>query len=174
MRAFKRLSAIILAAAMTAGTASTALAAPQLTSASTSENAGYSFTYAEKRIQAGEAASSVLSKLGKAEKETVLTNCADSSGVDKSYTYKDGFDVITTKAGDKEIVKEITLYSVAVATEEGLKVGDASSAVKSIYPGAAGSLGLYTVTSGDIKLTIDCTIKDNNVVSITYEYIGKK
>lgn len=136
------------------------------------EKTAYSFTYEKQQVKLGEDADDALKKLGKANSDRILTNCADDSGVDKVYTY-DAFDLYTTKSGNKEIVNEITLKTSGAATEEGLKVGDTPSQVKKIYSSAKGSMGLYTVSLGNTNLIIDCGLKDDKVVSITYQYVEK-
>lgn len=149
-----------------------AVSATVVISSYAAQKTEYSFTYEDQQIKLGESAASALKKLGKANSEKVLTNCADDDGVDKVHTYDD-FDVYTTKINNKEIVNEITLKTADVKTEEGLKVGDTPAQVKKAYPGAAGAAGLYTVSLGDTNLIIDCGLKDDKVVSITYEYVAK-
>ena len=168
MKAFKRLVTFALVAALSVASAATVFAA-----AKAEEKTAYTFTYNKQQVKVGDAAAAALKKLGDYKSEQALANCADSSGTSMNYTY-DGFYVITEKVDGKNIVKEITLTKDTVATEEGLKVGDAPADVKKIYAGADANMGLYTVTLGDTKLIIDCGIKDEKVETITYEYAPVK
>ena len=168
MKALKKIVTLGLIAALSVAASVTVFAA-----AKAEEKTAYTFTYKEQQVKPGDAAAQALKKLGDYKSEQQLANCADSSGISMSYAY-DGFDVITEKVNGKAIVKEITITKDTVATEEGLKVGDTPATVKKLYAGATGNLGLYTVTLGDTKLVIDCGLKDDKVVAITYEYAPAK
>ena len=67
--------------------------------------------------------------LGNEKEMKTLTNCADDGGRDKAYLYQD-LELVTTKDGKREVVREITLKTSAVSTEEGVKAGDLPAAVK--------------------------------------------
>ena len=133
----------------------------------------YSFPYKEQQVEVGMAADAAFKILGKEKSSKILVNCADDSGSEKAYFY-DEFEVITSKAGKREVVKEITLTGSQVSTEEGIKVGDLPSAVKKAYPGIKGEMGLYTITSGETQLIIDCGFQDDKVETITYLAAEKK
>lgn len=163
-RAGRRMTAV-LAALMVLTTSFGSLAAEQKTK--------YTFTYKEKQVEVGMTADAALKIAGKEKSSKVLANCADDNGSEKAYIYDD-FEIITAKQGKKEVVKEITLTGSEVSTEEGIKVGDLPAAVKKAYPEAKSELGLYTVTLGETQLIIDCGLKDDKVVTITYLAAEKK
>ena len=77
----------------------------------------------------------MLFRSGREKDVKALSNCADDGGRDKAYLYEE-LELVTTKDGKKEIVKEITLKTGAVSTAEGVKVGDLPDAVKKAYPDA--------------------------------------
>lgn len=163
MRIYKKMTMFAGAALLAAAMTFTAFAQTQT---------NYEFTYKEHQVSIGEEASAAIKKLGDAKKVSVLTNCADDAGTDKAYIYEN-FDVYTTKKDKKEVVSEITLKTAQAETEEGLKIGASVSEMKKIYPEAKGSAGLYTVTLGTTSLLIDCGLKDDKVVSITYQTAQK-
>ena len=155
--------ATALAILMAWGVSFSSLAAEQKTK--------YAFAY--QQVEVGMAADAAFKILGKEKSSKILVNCADDSGSEKAYIY-DNFEIVTTKQGKKEVVKEILLTGGEVSTEEGIKVGDLPSAVKKAYPEAKGEMGLYTVTLGETQLLIDCGLKDDKVVTITYLAAEKK
>ena len=157
--------ATALAILMAWGVSFSSLAAEQKTK--------YAFVYQEQQVEVGMAADAAFKILGKGKSSKILVNCADDSGSEKAYIY-DNFEIVTTKQGKKEVVKEILLTGGEVSTEEGIKVGDLPSAVKKAYPEAKGEMGLYTVTLGETQLLIDCGLKDDKVVTITYLAAEKK
>lgn len=162
----KRMAATVLAAFMAVTMVSTAMAAEKKET--------YTFTYKEQTVEPGMAADGALRALGKEKDTKVLANCADDGGKDKAYMY-DGFEVITTKADKKEIVRAINLTGEGVSTEEGIKIGDLPTAVKKAYPDAKDSKdGLYTAELGDTRIIIDCGFKNEKVELITYEAVEKK
>lgn len=133
----------------------------------------YRFPYQEQQVEVGMAADAAFKILGKEKSSKILVNCADDSGTEKAYLY-DGFEVITSREGKKEVVKEITLTGSQVSTEEGIKVGDLPSSVKKAYPGIKGEMGLYTISLGETQLIIDCGFQDDKVETITYLAAEKK
>ena len=165
MRAGKRTVAAVLTALMAWSVSFGTLAAEHKTN--------YAFFYQEQHGEVGMAADAAFKILGKEKSSKVLVNCADDSGSEKAYIY-DNFEIITAKQGKKEVVKEIMLTGGEVSTEEGIKVGDLPSAVKKAYPEAKEEMGLYTVTLGETQLVIDCGLKDDKVVTITYLAAEKK
>ena len=153
-------------------TAAAATAAFAMTFAAyAAQKTEYSFTYEKKQVTVGQDAKEALKTLGKAESEKELNNCAAGDGTvkDKVYFYKD-FDLhVSTNDKGKEIVWEIVL-SDKTQTEEGLKIGDAPSRVKSLYPSATENYGIYTATLGETQVIVDCGIKNDKVVAISYQY----
>lgn len=134
----------------------------------------YTFTYNEQQVETGMAANAALKALGKEKDTKILTNCAEDGGKDKAYLYDD-FDVVVTKSGKKEVVKQISLKTDKVSTEEGIKIGDLPAAVKKAYPDAKAEVkGLYVAELGETRIVIDCGLKDDKVEAITYEAVERK
>ena len=133
----------------------------------------YAFSYQEQQLEVGMTVDAAKKVLGREKDVKALSNCADDGGRDKAYLYEE-LELVKTKEGKKEIVKEITLKTGAVSTAEGVKVGDLPDAVKKAYPDAKAEAGLYTAVLGETQIVIDCGFKDDKVVSITYMAAEKK
>ncbi|MDO4266779.1 MAG: hypothetical protein Q4C63_10020, partial [Eubacteriales bacterium] len=136
----------------------------------------YTYTVNEKQVTVGEDAKTAVAALGKAKEEKTLNNCAagDGTAKDKVYLY-DNFDLhVSTNDKNKQIVWEIALKNANTATEEGLKIGDTAARVKQLYPKAVESYGLYTETLGNTQIIVDCGIKNDKVVAISYQYYEAK
>ena len=133
----------------------------------------YTFTADKVQISVGTEAKPVLDSLGAAKESKTLTNCANS-GKDKVYLYEN-FDIYTTQNEKKDtIIQSVVLKTDKAATEEGVKLGQTPKEVKAAYPDAVESYGLYTVTLGNSKIVIDCGMKNDKVVDISYEYYVAK
>lgn len=169
MKRQKRTGRRILAAAVMAGFMSMAM----VFGAAAAKKEQYAFTYQEQQLEIGMSADAAKNVLGKEKEMKTLTNCADDGGRDKAYLYQD-LELVTTKDGKREVVREITLKTSAVSTEEGVKVGDLPAAVKKAYPEAKAEAGLYTAVLGETQIVIDCGFQDDKVVSITYMAAEKK
>lgn len=128
----------------------------------------YTFTAEKVQMAVGAEAQPVLNSLGKAEDINVLNNCANG-GKDKVYQYED-FDLYTTQNEAKKTIIQTIVLKNGAATEEGVKLGQTPKEVKAAYPDAVESLGLYTVTLGNSQIIIDCGLKNDKVVDISYEY----
>jgi hypothetical protein len=90
-----------------------------------------------------------------------------------TYIYDD-CEIRTSKnIKKKTIIESIDLTESAV-TEEGLALGQTPAQVKQIYPLAEEEQGLYTVKLGDTSIIIDCGVDNRKVLSIRYEYTGKR
>ncbi len=133
----------------------------------------YTFTADKVQMAVGAEAKPVLDSLGKAKETKTLTNCANG-GKDKVYVY-DSFDLYTTQNDKKTtVIQSIVLKGDKVSTEEGVKLGQTPKEVKAAYPDAKENYGLYTVTLGDSQIIIDCGVKNDKVVDISYEYYAGK
>lgn len=133
----------------------------------------YTFTAGEVQITPGQEFKTVQAALGTAKEIKTLTNCANG-GKDKVYEYED-FDIYTTQNAKKvTVVESITLKTDKISTEEGVKLGQLPKDVKKAYPGAEEDMGLYTVNLGNTRIVIDCGIKNDKVVDISYEYYEAK
>ncbi|WP_101877831.1 hypothetical protein [Lachnoclostridium edouardi] len=133
----------------------------------------YTFTSGEVQMAVGEQAKPVLDQLGKEKEVKTLTNCANG-GKDKVYVYEN-FDIYTTQNEKKDtIIQTIVLTSAQAATEEGLKLGQKPADVKKAYPDAVEEFGLYTVSLENSRIVIDCGMKNDKVVDISYEYVESK
>jgi hypothetical protein len=117
---------------------------------------GYKLTYNEKQYTVGMDAATAMSELGTVKSSRDVNNCANGY-INKAYTYGDTNDLEISVEQDKdgkEIVAAITLMTDKVKTEEGLKVGDSDSTVKSIYKDAVKGLGNYKVNKDGTQLFI--------------------
>ena len=148
-------------------TAAAVLASAMCTWAAEAKTA-YTFTADNVSIAVGAEAEPVLKSLGEAEDVNVLSNCANG-GKDKVYQYED-FDLYTTQDTSKKTIIQTIVLKNDAATEEGVKLGQTPKAVQSAYPNAVENMGLYTVTLGNSQIIIDCTVNNNKVVDIAYEY----
>ena len=148
MKDNKWISKLILAAALSMMMALTALAA---------QTAALSpFTYNQVQYTVGMDARTAQSTLGASVSSRDVNNCANGY-VNKAYTYGEtrDFEVLIEETEDgREVISNITLLTGKVATEAGLKVGDAESEILKVYPGAKKGLASYTVLLGDSSLYI--------------------
>lgn len=127
----------------------------------------------EVQITAGAQIQPVLDSLGKAAEIKTLANCANG-GKEKVYIY-DNFDIYTTQNKKKvTVVDKVVLKNDKEATEEGVKIGQTPKDVKKAYPEAAENMGIYTVTLGNSQIVIDCGMKNDKVVDISFEYVEAK
>lgn len=136
----------------------------------------YTYSYEKQQITVGQDAKTAVKALGKAKEEKTLNNCAAGDGTvkDKVYLYND-FDLhVSTNNKGKEIVWEIALKNGNTATEEGLKIGDTAARVKALYPDAKENYGIYTATLGSTQVIVDCGLKNDKVVAISYQYYEAK
>ncbi|MFR1831753.1 MAG: hypothetical protein ACLSX5_01170 [Lachnospiraceae bacterium] len=161
----KKITVTILAAATALSMSVCAWAAERKTA--------YTFTADKVQMAVGAEAKPVLDSLGKAKETKTLTNCANG-GKDKVYVY-DSFDLYTTQNDKKTtVIQSIVLKGDKVSTEEGVKLGQTPKEVKAAYPDAKENYGLYTVTLGNSQIIIDCGVKNDKVVDISYEYYTVK
>ena len=104
-------------------------------------------------------AADAFALLGEATGSRDVNNCANGY-VNKAYTYGvDGgqdYEVYIEQDGEggPEVVKNITLLTDAVSTEEGLTTSSSIDDILSIYPDAEKGLGSYKVTRGNTELYI--------------------
>ena len=93
---------------------------------------------------------------------------------DMAYMYQDFDLTVSTNEKGKEIVWDINFKTDKVQTEEGLKIGDTPAKVKQLYPSAKENYGLYTATLGNTQVIVDCGMKNDKVVGISYQYYEAK
>lgn len=161
---------------MVSAAAAMLMASAMIFSAYAAQKTAYQFTYNEKQVTVGQDADDALKLLGKAEDEKTLNNCAAGNGAakDMAYMYKDFDLTVSTNEKGKEIVWDINFKTDKVQTEEGLKIGDTPAKVKQLYPSAKENYGLYTATLGNTQVIVDCGMKNDKVVGISYQYYEAK
>lgn len=165
MKKWKKVLAVGMAAATVFGTTVCAWGAQQKTAYTFTPDAGKAV-----QISVGADAQTTLGALGAAKESKTLANCANG-GNDLVYCY-DNFDVYTLRTGKKKvIVQSVVLKNDQVATEEGVKLGQTPKDVKKAYPDAVEENGLYTVTLGNSRITIDCGPGNDKVVDIAYDFV---
>ena len=116
----------------------------------------YVFQYGENSYAVGMDAQEAMKTLGKEKSARDVNTCANGY-INKAYTYGEtrDFEVLIEETEDgREVISNITLLTGKVATEAGLKVGDAESEILKVYPGAKKGLASYTVLLGDSSLYI--------------------
>jgi uncharacterized protein YjhX (UPF0386 family) len=134
--------------------------------------ASYTFTTGTVKIETGQEWYKVHKALGKELASKTLPECINGGSV-VTYIY-DECEIRTSKnIKRKTIIDSIELKGTAV-TEEGLALGQSSADVRVLYPDAKEEKGYYTVEQGDTRLKIDCGVENKKVLSITYEFTGKR
>jgi hypothetical protein len=132
----------------------------------------YAFTTGNVTIEAGQEWYKVHKALGKELASKTLPECINGGYV-VTYIY-DECEIRTSKnIKRKTIIDSIELKGTA-ATEEGLTLGQSSADVRALYPDAKEEQGYYTIEQGDTRLKIDCGVENKKVLSITYEFAGKR
>jgi hypothetical protein len=134
--------------------------------------ASYTFTTGTVKIETGQEWYKVHKALGKELASKTLPECINGGSV-VTYIY-DECEIRTSKnIKRKTIIDSIELKGTA-ATEEGLTLGQSSADVRALYPDAKEEQGYYTIEQGDTRLKIDCGVENKKVLSITYEFAGKR
>ncbi|MGI6084230.1 MAG: hypothetical protein ACOYIF_02145 [Acetivibrionales bacterium] len=153
---------------------------PSPTGTSTSENnttnpatekkSKYFFEYNGIAIHMNEDAKPVLEALGEPQNYFESPSCA-FQGMDRIYSYN-GFDLYTYSDEDdeNEYVFTVAFMSDAVATTEGIEIGDKFDKVIEKYgDGYEQSGEQYVYTDENCKLSF--LTKDNEVISIEYSML---
>lgn len=132
------------------------------------QNAGgdYSFAYNGKPVRIGEDGNTVASSLG-AYTDYIEEDSCGGEGPDKSFVYP-GFRYETVMQNGVDRIVKIVLTDDSVATPQGVRIGDAKSAVIAAYGDGYTETadGNLIYTDGQTKLTFG--IRDGVVTAIHY------
>lgn len=128
----------------------------------------FTFTYNGTKISLNADAAPIVAALGTPKSYTEEPSCA-FDGIDKTYYYG-SFYMSTYPMNGKDYVFSIWFADDSVATQEGIRIGSAKTAVEAAY-GADTFNGsnAYVVNKGETKLTV--ILKDDAVSSVQYEVI---
>lgn len=162
MRIRKGLS-VLAAAAVLAGTFGVRAQAEEAPSA-------YAYTSGSVRICVGDDWSSAYRVLGH-EKECRQLSGSTGSGRIRYYVYDDCDIYVSRDEKERTVIDTIVLKSPA-QTAEGVTFGQTPESVRKAYPDAVSQYGLYTSELGGTRIVIDCGVRDDRVVGISYERIN--
>lgn len=111
----------------------------------------YYFFSGEVRFSVGDDASEVTRRLGQPNKTSRAASCA-GLGEDIVYSYN-GFRILAYSESGREAVNTIEITSDAVATSEGIRLGDGADKIMRIYgvPKVKGE-ALIEYESGGVRL----------------------
>lgn len=127
---------------------------------------GFYFKYNKVKAIPGEDASKFIEAAGEADDVSKTNSCA-TKGYDYTYTYEDFILETYTEKKTKDAtqyVNSITFLTDEVKTPEGIKIGSKESTVKRKYKGAKKSFGVYSLTKGETKITVE--VEDKKVTAI--------
>ncbi len=126
----------------------------------------YSFAYNRQAVRIGEDGNAVASALGTPVDYIEEDSCG-GEGPDKTFVYP-GFRYDTVMTGGVDRIVKIVLTDDSVATPQGVKIGDARSAVVSAYGDGYTETadGGLVYTDGNAKLMFG--IRDGVVTAIHY------
>lgn len=127
----------------------------------------YVYTSGTVRLCVGDDWNSAYRALGRETECRTLSNSTGSGRI-KYYAYRDCDIYVSRNAKEETVIDTIVLKSPA-QTEEGVTFGQTPDSVKKAYPDAKSEYGLYTSELGDTRIVIDCGVRDDKVVSISYE-----
>ena len=129
------------------------------------EGKTYTFTSGSTKIAIDADAAPILNALGAWRDYAESASCA-FEGLDKVYTYA-GFEVQTYPMGEKDFVYMIILQDDTVATEKGIRIGDAKDAVITAY-GAPSQETATSLTYNGKGMYLQFILRDGMVTSIQY------
>ncbi len=163
----KKLMAILIILCMVVGFAA-CTADPTSSNQGTTPSMGnpgdpeaYYFTYNGTEIRLNGDIEVVLNALGEPKSYTEETSCA-FEGLDKTYTY-DSFVIQTYPDGEDDYIYAFWFLDDMVKTPEGIKIGDAQSAVEAAYGADAyNGRNAYIFKLKNYTMNI---VLDNGVVS---------
>ncbi len=126
----------------------------------------YSFAYNGKSIRIGDDGNAAAAALG-AYSDYIEEDSCGGEGPDKTFVYP-GFRYDTVMTGGVDRIVKIVLTDDSVATPQGVKIGDAKSAVVSAYGDSYTETadGGLVYTDGNAKLMFG--IRDGVVTAIHY------
>ncbi len=137
-----------------------------LTACDTGKGGEYSFAYNGKSIRIGDDGNAAAAALG-AYSDYIEEDSCGGEGPDKTFVYP-GFRYDTVMTGGVDRIVKIVLTDDSVATPQGVKIGDARSAVVSAYGDGYTETadGGLVYTDGNAKLMFG--IRDGVVTAIHY------
>lgn len=137
-----------------------------LTACDQNKGGEYSFTYNGQDVRIGEDGNAVASALGSPVDYIEEDSCG-GEGPDKTFVYP-GFRYDTVMQGGVDRIVKIVLTDDSVATPQGIRIGDAKSAVISAYGDGYTETadGGLVYTAKDTKLMFG--IRDGAVTAIHY------
>ena len=137
-----------------------------LTACDQNKGGEYSFTYNGQDVRIGEDGNAVASALGSPVDYIEEDSCG-GEGPDKTFVYP-GFRYDTVMQGGVDRIVKIVLTDDSVATPQGIRIGDAKSAVISAYGDGYTETadGGLVYTDGNAKLMFG--IRDGVVTAIHY------
>lgn len=131
----------------------------------TEQGKNYTFTSGATQIAIDADAAPILSALGAWRDYAESASCA-FEGLDKIYTYA-GFEIQTYPMGEKDFVYMIILQDDTVATEKGIRIGDAKEAVTTAY-GTPDQETASALTYNGKGMYLQFILRDGTVTSIQY------
>lgn len=126
----------------------------------------YTFSYNGSAVRIGDDGNATASALG-AYTECIEEDSCGGEGPDKTFVYL-GFRYNTVKQNGVDVIVKIVLTDDSVATPQGIRIGDAKSAVVSAYGDGYTETadGGLVYTDGNAKLMFG--IRDGAVTAIHY------
>ncbi|MCM1217683.1 MAG: SGNH/GDSL hydrolase family protein [Lachnospiraceae bacterium] len=127
---------------------------------------GYAFVYKDTVIEIDALANPILKQLGEANAYFEAASCA-FNGLDKMYTYS-SFELDTYPMEDKDYVSMVLFKDDAIATAEGVSIGDSVDKVREIYGrDCEDENGMMVYEKDGMKLCF--IVQDESVTSIEYQ-----
>lgn len=130
------------------------------------EHKGYTFIYKDTVIEIDAPADPILQQLGEANAYFEAASCA-FNGLDKMYTYG-SFELDTYPLEDKDYVSMVLFKDDAIATTEGVSIGDSVEKIAETY-GEDSDIenGMIVYKKDGMKLCF--IVEDGSVSSIEYQ-----
>ena len=126
----------------------------------------FSLTVSGARLTLG-AAADIEKLLGKADDKAEAPSCIHE-GNDILYVYPD-VEIVTSPSPQGQYISSITILSDALATEEGIRLGDAVSSALTAYGTVESSFGRYQFVRGASTLTV-MTDDAGKITSMSYAF----
>ena len=138
---------------------------PESSPSGKAEEAEYAMVYNQVRIQPGEAAAPVLSRLPAYRSFEESGSCA-ADGKDKKYTY-DSFCIETVHHKDADVISAVYFLNDLVETPEGVTIGQTEAEVTAAMGAPTGTVNGNYIYEGK---TTECRIlfKDGTVSGVQY------
>lgn len=129
------------------------------------ESKTYTFTSGTTKIAIDANVAPILASLGEWRDYAESASCA-FEGLDKIYTYA-GFEIQTYPMGEEDFVYMVILQDDTVATEKGIRIGDAKEAVVTSY-GTPDQETASALTYNGGGMYLQFILRDGAVTSIQY------